>query len=87
MCRKYRWPPYKTRAGYLRYNSKYEATILERIGAIYEEEFTVVGIDVDNKAYYICVYNPLNDEIQQFKGAPSPDLLICFLFKASLSWN
>ena len=35
-----------------------------------------IGIDVDDKAYNICVYNPLTDEFKQFKCGPSPELLI-----------
>lgn len=35
-----------------------------------------IGIDLDDKAYNVCIYNPLNDETVQFKSGPSVDLLI-----------
>lgn len=44
-----------------------------------------IGIDVDDKAYNICVYNPLTDEFKQFKCGPSPELLIRSLKRHKLN--
>ena len=44
-----------------------------------------IGIDVDDKAYHVCVYNPLNDQVKQFKCGPSTDLLIRGLKRHNLS--
>ena len=44
-----------------------------------------IGIDAWDKAYHVCVYNPLNDEVKQFKCGPSTDLLIRGLKRHNLS--
>lgn len=46
-----------------------------------------VGIDVDDKAYNVCIYNPLSDEIDQYKCGPSPDLLVRSFKKRKLDVN
>ena len=69
-------PSIKTRAGYLKYNSKYQRTIIKRMEPSMKKIVQYIGIDVDDKAYHVCVYNPLNDEVKQFKCGPSTDLLI-----------
>ena len=44
-----------------------------------------VGIDVDNKAYHVSVYEPLSDESFEFKCGPSASLLIKAFKKHNLA--
>ena len=35
-----------------------------------------IGIDVDDKAYHVSVFNPLDESYFDFKAGPSPELLL-----------
>jgi hypothetical protein len=41
-----------------------------------KENLQFIGIDVDDKAYHISIYNELEDTSLEFKCGPNPDLLI-----------
>jgi len=41
-----------------------------------KENIQFIGIDVDDKAYHVSVYNQLEDNSYEFKCGPSPELLI-----------
>lgn len=43
-----------------------------------------VGIDVDDKAYHISVYDQLKDESVDFKSAPTPESLVKSLIKKDI---
>jgi transposase len=41
-----------------------------------EKHLQYIGIDVDDKAYHVSVYTPLEESDFEFKCAPSPEILI-----------
>jgi hypothetical protein len=41
-----------------------------------EAKVQFIGIDVDDKAYHVSIYNPLDDSNFEFKCGPSPQLLV-----------